>query len=138
MSINEKKTETGNITEMVTVQPANSGEYVVVVLGGKMVYENAENFAAALESKIAAKGCYIFDVDKLERLDSTGFGVLITMARKIAAMEGKVGFAVSNEFTRDLFDIAKFDHVFPIAAKPEEVWQMINGGFQPRISLTQY
>ena len=138
MNMGAKKSDSENTAEQVTVQPAVSGEYVVLTLGGRMVYENADSYAKALETKIQNKGCYIFDVDKLERLDSTGFGVLITMAKKIALLEGQVGFSVSNEFTRELFDIAKFDYVFPIAAKPEEVWLMIKDGFQPRISLKQY
>ena len=111
---------------------------MVLALSGKMVYENADLFAKALEAKIQKKGCYIFDVDKLARLDSTGFGVLVIMAKKISSLEGQVGFVVSNEFLKELFDIAKFDYIFPIAASHEVVWQIIKDGFRPRISLTQY
>ena len=138
MSDKGKLDKPGNPAENVTVQPAASGEYVVLSLKGKMVYETADSFAKALETIIRAKTCYVFEVDNLERLDSTGFGVLITMAKKISSLEGQVGFAVSNEFHRELFEIAKFDYVFPIAANPREVWQMIQDGFQPRISLPQY
>ena len=132
----EKKT--AGSTATVQAVPAASGEYLVLALAGKMVYENAELFAKELESKIKEKGCYIIDVDNLERLDSTGFGVLITLAKKVAGLEGQVGFKVSKAFLKELFDIAKFDLVFPIAATQEEVWLMIKEGFQPRIGLLQY
>ena len=133
-----RQDESGKPAEIVTAHSAASGQYEVLSLNGKMVYETADLFAKALEKKIQKNTCYIIDVDNLERLDSTGFGVLITVAKKVAAMEGQVGFSVSNEFLKELFEIAKFDYVFPIAAKPEEAWQMIQSGFKSRISLTQY
>jgi len=138
MSSKGQDTENTGVSKQVEVLPATSGDYVVLALNGKMVYENANIFAKELESKIREKGCYIIDVDNLERLDSTGFGVLITLAKKVTSLEGQVGFKVSNEFLKELFDIAKFDSVFPMAATQEAVWQIINGGFQPRISLKQY
>ena len=138
MSSKGQDTENTGVSKQVEVLPATSGDYVVLALNGKMVYENANIFAKELESKIREKGCYIIDVDNLERLDSTGFGVLITLAKKVTSLEGQVGFKVSNEFLKELFDIAKFDSVFPMAATQEAVWQIINGGFQPRISLKLY
>ncbi|MDR3566095.1 MAG: STAS domain-containing protein [Negativicutes bacterium] len=133
-----RQKDTEKLAEKVTAISSMTGEYIVLVLGGKMVYENSEEFSRALEAKLRGKACYIVDVDQLERLDSTGFGVLITFARKVAAMEGQIGFVASNEFHRDLFIIAKFDHVFPIADSREQVWQMIKDGFQPQFALTQY
>ena len=124
--------------EQVEVYSPPSGEYIVLILRGKMVYENASVIGKTLESKLQEKCSFIVDVDELERLDSTGFGVLMTFAKKVASQNGQVGYKVSNEFLQELFEIAKFNHVFPMAETHEKVWQLMRDGFQPKIPLTQY
>ena len=124
--------------EQVEVYSPPSGEYIVLILRGKMVYENASAIGKILESKLQEKCSYVVDVDALERLDSTGFGVLMTFAKKVAKQDGQVGYKVSNEFLKELFEIAKFNYVFPMAETHEEVWQLMREGFQPKIPLTQY
>ena len=70
--------------EHVEVFLPHSGEYIILILRGKMVYENASAIGKILESKLQEKCSYVVDVDALERLDSTGFGVLMTFAKKVA------------------------------------------------------
>ena len=138
MSRQEQSEHSAKVAEIVTMRSSVAGDYEILSLTGKMVYENAGTFTKALETKIQKNTCYIIDVDGLERLDSTGMGVLINFSKKVAAAGGQIGFKVSDKFMKELFVIAKFDCVFPIAADLEAVWKMIRTGFQPNISLTQY
>jgi len=134
---NESSNETANTEDKVFVLNATD-KYTVLGLTGRMVYENSEIFAKDLISRIKGKMCYIVDVNGLNRIDSTGLGVLITFAKEVSAKDGQVGFAVKKEFLKEVFAIAKFEQVFPIADNPEEVWRLIADGYKSSLALKKY
>ena len=132
-SVNAEKKE-----DRVFVINSSTDKFVVLGLEGRMVYENSGFFAEELLGRINEGFSYIIDVDKLERIDSTGLGVLITFAKQVESSKGKVGFVINNEFSNELFTIAQFDQVFPIAGTWEEAVRTINNGYQPNITLVGY
>lgn len=129
MSSNEK---------YITVKYAASREYVTINLVGRMVYETSDDFSKELVKEVKDKEQYIVDVNNLERLDSTGLGVLITFAKKVQVSGGQVAFVVNKKFLQDIFKIAKFDYIFPVAPSPEEAWQALKNGYKPKMTLTNY
>ncbi len=129
MSSNEK---------YITVKPAGSREYLIINLQGKMVYETSDNFSKELIKEVKDKQQYIVDVNELERVDSTGLGVLITFAKKVQTSGGQVAFVVHKKFLQDIFRIAKFDYIFPVASSQDEAWQALKSGYKPKMTLTSY
>ena len=129
MSSNEK---------YITVKPVASREYLIINLQGKMVYETSDNFSKELIKEVKDKQQYIVDVNELERVDSTGLGVLITFAKKVQTSGGQVAFVVHKKFLQDIFRIAKFDYIFPVASSQDEAWQALKSGYKPKMTLTSY
>ncbi len=122
----------------VTVTDASSREYLIVSLKGRMVYETSDTFSQQLVKEVKDKQQYVVDVNDLEKVDSTGLGVLITFAKKVQAAGGQVAFAVNKKFLQDIFKMAKFDYIFPVASNQEEAWQALKNGYQSKMTLTSY
>lgn len=115
------------------------GEILHIKPQGRMVYEHSAFYAEQLQGFLLKEaGLYLVDVDLVERIDSTGLGVLINFARLVAKQKGGIGFVVSSPFLRELFLMAQFDKVFPVAETVEEGAALLLGEFTAQISLDQY
>ena len=124
-------------TMQVTAQ--QYGEVLHIKPQGTMVYEHSAFYAEQMQGLLLQTGgLYLVDVDLLERIDSTGFGVLITFARLVVKQGGKIGFVVTNPFLRELFLMAQFDKVFPVAETVEQGKALLVNGFSAQIELDHY
>ena len=114
-------------------------EITQINLKGRMVYEHSTFFAEQLQGHLLPEGgLYLVDVNSVERIDSTGFGVLISFAKLVSKQGGGIGFVVSQPFMRELFLMAQFDRVFPVAETVEAATAQLMGGFKGQIVLDQY
>lgn len=130
ISITEKKMEVG---------VPQSGEIIHVKLQRRMMYENSAFYAEQLQGfLLTTGGLYLVDLDSVERIDSTGLGGLINFARLVAKQSGRIAFVVNNPFLRELFLMAQFDKVFPVAETVEEGKGLLLGEFTAQIYLDQY
>ena len=88
---------------------------------GSLVYEvstQAREQVRPYFEKLTEGSLCLFMMDKLKRIDSTGFGVLIHFVRQAAKRKIKLAVVVSDPFILDLFRIAKFDQIMTVA--PDE------------------
>ena len=88
---------------------------------GSLVYEvstQAREQVRPYFEKLTEGSLCLFMMDKLKRIDSTGFGVLIHFVRQAANRKIKLAVVVSDPFILDLFRIAKFDQIMTVA--PDE------------------
>ena len=88
---------------------------------GSLVYEvstQAREQVRPYFEKLTEGSRCLFLMDKLKRIDSTGFGVLIHFVRQAASRKIKLAVVVSDPFILDLFRIAKFDQIMTVA--PDE------------------
>jgi len=137
MNSNEKAQVASN-EKHITVNYAAAGEYLMISLKGRMVYETSDEFSQELVKQVKDKQQYVVDVNELKKIDSTGLGVLITFAKKVHAAGGQVAFVVHEKFLQDIFKIAKFDYIFPVAHSRDEAWQALKNGYQSKMALTSY
>ena len=128
-----------NLEKKMQVGVLQCGAITHIKPQGRMVYEHSSFYAEQLKGLLLKeKGLYMVDVDMVERIDSTGFGVLINFARLINKQGGKIGFVVGSPFLRELFLMARFDKVFPVAETLNEATNLLLGDFAAQIILEQY
>ncbi|CQR70742.1 Anti-sigma-B factor antagonist [Sporomusa ovata DSM 2662] len=122
----------------ISVSYDGGNEYVLLGLKGRMVYETSDEFSQDLSALVQKKKKYIINVDELTKIDSTGLGVLIVFAKNVQDSGGQVAFVVAQEFLQNIFKIAKFDYVFPVASTVDQAKQALRDGYQSQINLMSY
>lgn len=119
------------------VRSANTG-YSNIQFSGKIVYENSSVASEKLTALVERNSYYVLDIDGLHKIDSTGLGVLVSFAKKVKNSGGDIAFVVQQEFLRNIFKIAKFDYIFPVATTKEEAWQALDKGYSRQMELDSY
>ena len=114
-------------------------EYHIISLTGSLEYGIIETAKAKLQNlSLQAGQGYIIDLQKVENIDSTGFGMIVNFAKKVAVQGKKIVIIVVDEFVRNLFAISQCDKVFPIVKSEEEARNIINGEWKGELSINEY
>jgi anti-anti-sigma factor len=96
---------------------------------GSLVYEvstQAREQVRPYFEKLSEGSHCLFLMDKLKRIDSTGFGVLIHFVRQAASRKIKLAVIVADPFILDLFRIAKFDQIMTVAVDEASALQALS------------
>lgn len=83
-------------------------------------------------------GKCLFLCERLTRIDSTGFGVLIHFVRQVSERKGKAAVVVCDPLLLDLFRIAKFDRVMTVAENEATALAAFNSSDGPALSPREY
>lgn len=105
------KTSKGN-PEPPAFQHETEQQADVIVLHGSIVYQYVNELKANLLQEEYRASCICFDLTGIKFLDSSGFGMLLSI--KKAFSDKEIGFVTASPFIKRLFTIAKFDQIFPI------------------------
>ena len=108
---------------------------------GSLVYEVSTQAREQIRpyfDKMAEGGQCLFLMDNLQRIDSTGFGVLIHFVRQAAIRNIKLAVVVPDQFILDLFRIAKFDQIMTVAADESSALQALVSEQHPALSPQEY
>ena len=93
------------------------GRIVVTRIGisGQLLYGNRDQFKQLVVDEIARgyRG-FILDLTRCGYIDSSGLGVLVSIARKIQAAGGTIVLENLNEDLQALFELTKLDKLFTI------------------------
>lgn len=84
----------------------------VIVLKGSIVYQYINDLKTNLLQEEFRESCICFDLSGIKFLDSSGFGMLLSI--KKALPDKEIGFVTASPFIKRLFTIAKFDQIFPV------------------------
>ncbi|MCW2279270.1 STAS domain-containing protein [Heliophilum fasciatum] len=128
----------GKIGENFRIDTRWIGEYQCLILQGRFVYGNTEQVVALLESKLENAKGYVVDAKGLERVDSTGLGVMVFLAREVHRRGASMAVYIPNGAVRDLFLIAKLDLIFPLTGSVEEAAEVLRSQFTPSITVADY
>lgn len=111
----------------------------VISIKGKLTYGTTQHTKDTIKSIFdsTAEG-FIVDLSDVSNIDSTGFGVLINFAKKIAEIDRRMAIIVTNAFIFDLFKISKFHLVFPIVRTKEEAVKVLKEAQELPLSLREY
>jgi anti-anti-sigma factor len=111
--------------ELVTV---STEEYAKIWLKGKLVYHTQQAAKQKMEMALADidRNIVIMDASQLLFIDSTGLALLIHFLKKAVCQNKQVALVVStNKTIEKILMIAKFDKLFPIVEREEDLSRLL-------------
>jgi len=94
---------------------SESGGVVTVALVGNLYVESVAKLREGCLKYIEqGKIHFVFDMHKLEYIDSSGLGVLITVQKRVRSRGGNVAIRGLKGIVRELFELTRLDKVFDI------------------------
>lgn len=113
--------------------------YTVIEFSGHLEYGKIEDMKKKLQERAGkSEADYIIDMQKVTNVDSTGFGMIVNFAKKVAMRGQQIAIVVVDDFIRNLFSISQCDKIFPIVKSEAEAAQVMKDGWQSEISLSEY
>ncbi|MGG1550292.1 MULTISPECIES: STAS domain-containing protein [Paenibacillus] len=106
------------------IQEREQGETVVLSLQGRL----DANTSGSLESAFAklveqGKGKFVFNLEGLEYVSSAGLRSLLSAAKTVKVIRGKLVLAHMNEHVREVFDMSGFSAIFTVMGTEAEAVQ---------------
>jgi anti-sigma B factor antagonist len=103
------------------------GDIVVVSLAGRL----DGNTSASLESAFAklveqGKGKFVFNLQGLDYVSSAGLRSLLSAAKTVKVIQGKLALARMNEHVKEVFDMSGFSSIFKLYEAEDEAINAIN------------
>ncbi|MDR6552032.1 STAS domain-containing protein [Paenibacillus qinlingensis] len=104
-----------NITEQ------QQGDIMLVSLQGRL----DGNTSASLESAFAklveqGNGKFVFNLQGLEYVSSAGLRSLLSAAKMVKVIQGKLALARMNEHVKEVFDMSGFSSIFKLYETEDE------------------
>ena len=99
-----------------------------VSLEGRLVASNSEELKEAVLARMNECPDILFDLSKMQYIDSSGLGTLVHLLQKAAAARGTVRLACLQPRPRIVFDITKVYRVFRIFDSVEAGLASFRGG----------
>ncbi|OCT11287.1 hypothetical protein A8709_06320 [Paenibacillus pectinilyticus] len=109
-----------NITEQL------QGDVVVVTLEGRL----DGNTSASLESAFAklveqGNGKFVFNLQGLDYVSSAGLRSLLSAAKMVKVIQGKLALSRMNENVKEVFDMSGFSSIFKLYETEDEALNAI-------------
>lgn len=127
-------------SKQATIKFETGKEHISIILAGDLEYGIIEDVKRELQSQnLETEYGYVIDMQGVTNIDSTGFGMIVNFAKKVAVKGKKVVIIVVDEFVRNLFAISQCDRVFPIVKNESEALQVLKRNDWPgELSIKEY
>lgn len=99
-------------------------KFTKVTFIGKLVYEYSRQAKEKISSQLDGHHKVIIDLQQTDTIDSTGFGVLISLTRKVPAEH--VVVVINNPAIERYYRIAQLHQVITVAANEQEAIDILN------------
>lgn len=136
MSVNPLHNSFGKQSASVRTQRVK--DLQKIIFEGKLIYGQTEIVKKQVLEMLEHTAGYLFDLRQLETIDSTGFGVLINIGKKLKQQNQDMVIIVEDGFVKELLFIAKFNLIFPIAGNDEEAYEMLQQDHPSLLGLDEY
>ncbi|MGC5325254.1 STAS domain-containing protein [Brevibacillus sp. SYSU BS000544] len=136
MSVNPLHNSFGKQSASVRTQRVK--DLQKILFEGKLIYGQTEIVKKQVLEMLENAAGYLFDLRQLETIDSTGFGVLINIGKKLKQQNQDMVIIVEDGFVKELLYIAKFNLIFPIAGSDEEAYEMLQQDHPTLLGLDEY
>ncbi len=104
-----------------TVRKDDAKGVVIIGVDGQLIVGNRHDLKSkVMESMDAGETKFVVDFTNTGYIDSSGLGVLVSLAKKIRESGGDLVLAGLNEDLRTLFELTKLDTLFAIQPSTEE------------------
>ncbi len=104
-----------------TVRKDEKSGVVVVAVDGQLIVGNRHDLKQkVLDALEAGDTKFVIDFANTGYIDSSGLGVLVSLAKKIREAGGDLKLAGLNDDLRTLFELTKLDSLFTLTRSAEE------------------
>lgn len=104
-----------------TVRKDEDSSVIVVGVDGQLIVGNRHELKKRVVDALGAGDTkFVIDFSSTGYIDSSGLGVLVSLAKKVREAGGDLKLAALNEDLRTLFELTKLDTLFTIADSAEE------------------
>ncbi|KRE67852.1 STAS domain-containing protein [Paenibacillus sp. Soil750] len=105
----------------MTITEQLQGDVVLVSLQGRL----DGNTSASLESAFAklveqGKGKFVFNLQGLDYVSSAGLRSLLSAAKMVKVIQGKLALARMNDQVKEVFDMSGFSSIFKLYETEDE------------------
>lgn len=99
----------------MTIQTRKEAAAMVVTVAGRMDAVTAPEYEKSLRDLISGgETNFVIDFEHLDYISSAGLRALLSTAKRIKAVNGKVLIANISGSAREVFDISGFSTMFPV------------------------
>jgi anti-sigma B factor antagonist len=100
----------------MSLQVTRQGDVVVIEVDGQLIVGNRQELKAkVLEEAEAGARKILVDFARAGSIDSSGLGVLVSLAKRLRELGGDLRLANLNDDLQTLFELTKLDSLFQIA-----------------------
>jgi anti-anti-sigma factor len=99
------------------------GDVVIAKLMGRIHGSYADEVDTALSHAAKEAKYIILDLHELEFISSSGLRTFLKLRREAIDKGGAVAFARPTSSVRKIFEVASFEHLFPIIPTVEEAFE---------------
>lgn len=122
----------------VQVEMGMIGNYQKIEFSGQLIYGQTEKAKQIILDNIREAKGYFFDVRNLSSIDSTGLGMLVTIARRLKNTDSRIAVIVEEGMMKEIFTMAKFHLIFSMVSSEAEGVRLFEGGSRPNLTLDEY
>ena len=111
-----------------------------IIFSGQLMYGETEKVREEVFAILVDCQGYILDMRNINAIDSTGFGILVSIAKKLKHSQHRMVVIINNPAIMQLFTITKMPLIFPIVHTKEEAVELLSDDLNPRqqISIEDY
>lgn len=102
-------------------------EFLVIQTKGSLIYQTMQSAKDQLFSMDQDKKGYIMDMRGLSKIDSTGFGLILNVIKRIPR-DKKLVIILTDPFIHELFRVTKVDALVEIFDTMEEAEKSFDKG----------
>ncbi len=100
----------------MSLQVTKSGDVVVIEVDGQLIVGNRQELKQrVLDETEAGARKVLIDFAKAGYIDSSGLGVLVSLAKRLRELGGDLRLANLNDDLQTLFELTKLDSLFQIS-----------------------
>lgn len=100
----------------MSLQATKHGDVVVIEVDGQLIVGNRQELKQkVLDEAEAGARKVLIDFAKAGYIDSSGLGVLVSLARRLRELGGDLRLANLNDDLQTLFELTKLDSLFQIS-----------------------
>jgi anti-sigma B factor antagonist len=104
-----------------TVRKDEASGVVIVGVDGQLIVGNRHDLKKkVLDAMESGDRKFVIDFAATGYIDSSGLGVLVSLAKKVREVGGDLRLAGLNEDLRSLFELTKLDTLFTLVDSVEE------------------
>ncbi|BFT75552.1 STAS domain-containing protein [Paenibacillus sp. P36] len=110
-----------NVTESM------QGDIVLLSLNGRLDANTSASLEAVFSKLVEqGKGKFVFDLQGLDYVSSAGLRSLLSAAKMIKVIQGKLALVRMNENVKEVFDMSGFSSIFSIYDKEDDAIHAIS------------